>query len=379
METNYVRAFGGWLYDLSASARYATWYTNEYVQIASATPTAVMFAGVVKKVEEIRAEIARFSTAHEQSLEMSSFEIGRLYQRALDDDERGVTELERIRRDLDYAAIDPRSNASRKGRVSDMYAQGHRGTVPGRDYPLGHLSSGHSISYGNNPDPAAVLTNPPARRPKENLEDLILTNWMSPTQVAGHVLGVMFDYNPVEEVGKFFGGDWTELYRVGSSIEQIGIYLERSSLSLRQAMGAVFLGWEGYEAEAAAVFFRRMERMVDEAGCRAEELAPQFLSLAESVKAQADLVASLFSLILDQVIIVVVSAASAGTGVGPFIGASAALARGARLAKQAWDEMQMVITYVRTFGAAVGVFQAAAIEGTDLPVPVPYDNPTVGN
>lgn len=337
---------------LQGNIHRAETYLNTHLSL-TIVDTALLFAKAIDAANDVKASIAPFLTELHDALQGSSEELGAVAQRSLELDDAVEAELD---------AAYPDSGTAGSG-----------------------STSAPTVNPGQAPPPPEDALVTPTEMPEEDLIGKVLTtDWLSPSTLIAEVIELFFDWNYLDEVGKKLGGDWDRLYQVSEALNHLSGFVEGNSAHINFNMQHAALSWNGNASDAAAAFFTEMAHLLDDAAAQISTTSPEFETVANGIKSTASLLQGLFSQIMDVAIASAVcyaaGAATSWTGVGAIIGflsGSGALAYAVWLVSQAWEVLQAALTFFDALSGAVGALQQFMIGQKSLPMPHPYDNPTV--
>jgi hypothetical protein len=127
-----------------------------------------------------------------------------------------------------------------------------------------------------------------------------------------------------------------------------------------------------------------MVQQLNEVSDEIATVGPEFETVATGMKAAADTLTGLFSQILDLAIataaLYTIGALTSWTGVGGIVGflaGSGTLAIAVKLAGDAWEALQAVVTLSDALAGVIGTFEQFMVASPELPKPQSYDNALV--
>jgi hypothetical protein len=360
IDTGTIAGFSSDLTMLDATVPAAKKYNDTYVllQLADATP---IFAGVMVNATNVRKSLDSALAQYSTFLTASASELSKVAKRAAELDQQAAEELDRT-----FAPLGPTADGSPPPIIGDE--------IPPADpnHPIMTAPPGDALQDPDDP-PSSSLP-----------ETILTTDWLSPTTAVSAVLGLVFHYDPVAEIGKSFGGDWEKMYKVGSALNNISEYFSRSANSLEHSTALALNAWEGYEADSASVFFAKTVQQIRDMSDRVASMGQEFISVADEVKGAAAKVGDLFSMIMDMAYAVAATSAVGGvlaeTVVAPVVAGFADAAEIAVMvlwARMAWDLLQLVLEVCKRLEAATALFMQFFMSSGGLKVPVAYDNSSV--
>lgn len=271
-------------------------------------------------------------------------------------------------------------------------AQAYDDTDNAADARLDRLHSGSSpqIPRDRLPLPLSYATSTsalrePASEPPSDLMGRILTaDWLSPTALVMEVLDATFGYDPIKEAQKTFAGDWNAVYAAGSAAGNLAQYLETSGGYVGAETTVCLQRWHGDAALAAGAYFTDLTDRCEEFAQALKDYQAQAEGLAKAMEAQAELVAMIYTTIMDMALAGVISygflVLTGWTGLGGIIGyiaGTAAFGHAVWLAKQALEVMKDLKTTVDAFVAGAGALQALTMSSPTFRMPAAYDNERV--
>lgn len=140
----------------------------------------------------------------------------------------------------------------------------------------------------------------------------------------------LFGVNPAEWVAKEIAGDWEAVAKAGSALQNLGTFTKSFAQAVDGGADAMFQGWEGNAASAAAGYFDKVSAALRAQLFAYENVGAQFEKAAYGVWAAAKTIVSLLELLLDLMIAWAIeaaaTAASSWTVVGGILGGAAMLA-----------------------------------------------------
>lgn len=247
------------------------------------------------------------------------------------------------------------------------------------------------------PSPADALVAPTTSVPVDLASQILGTNWLSPsTYAAGLIEFIVWaaswggvSWNPLEQIGQTFSGDWDRMYQVSSSIKALADHLDEHAAHQRHWMAVSAVSWEGEASTAANAFFEAEARALEEAASELRSAAPEFEAVARGMMGAGNIVSGFWAGLFDTALIAWGCFATAGgvaaTGVGAPVGAViAAICGTGSLGYIAWCALQIiqkiddVVKLLDGLGVAIGLtMQFFAGPGGALPLPAGYDNAQV--
>lgn len=257
-----------------------------------------------------------------------------------------------------------------------------------RNYPggggSGATTSADDASSGSPHNAVDELSPPATETPEDLVSTILTTDWLSPSSVLAQVLDWIFDWNYLDVISKNFSGDWNKLYEVSDSLRKLGAYTGTQGDNVAYEMAVTAGSWTGEAATAANAFFTDLAELLREAGTKIAELGPEFEMVARGMISTAALLSGIFSKILDAALVAAVCIA-AGTvtietvvgGILGYLCGGIEIGYALWLAKSAYDTVQSVLTFFDALNASVGVLSSLLAGGTDIPLPVGYDNAQV--
>jgi hypothetical protein len=338
--------------ELQGQMRTAKSYLDDHLTLSIAD-TSLPFAQAIDAAGTVRDTITSYLEDFEAALQRSAEELGSVAQRSIELDDAVEAELD---------AAYPGTGVSR---------------------PAG--SSAPSDSGGKAPGSPEVALVTPAEMPEDDLVTHVLTtDWLSPSTVIAEILNSFIEWNYLDEIGKKLGGNWNALYRVSDAIKNVSHFVSDSASNVEFSMQCAALTWSGNASDAATAFFSKMVQQLNEVSDEIATVGPEFETVATGMKAAADTLTGLFSQILDLAIataaLYTIGALTSWTGVGGIVGflaGSGTLAIAVKLAGDAWEALQAVVTLSDALAGVIGTFEQFMVASPELPKPQSYDNALV--
>lgn len=235
-------------------------------------------------------------------------------------------------------------------------------------------------------DPTSPLTVPSDADPLPDVVQMLFAagDLFSPTAWVRWVLDQVCDFDPIEDVAKWFSGDWNRLMQASRGLTNLGEYHSLLGEELDVARRAVSGDWDGTAAQAADTYFRTLVSTLDDQRSALSNIAGQYQAVAVGMSQAAEVVAGLLSSMVDWVLIAAASAAAAAasswTVVGGLLGGSAtaaAILRAADLARQIVAAHAMAVTLANGAVASTAGFLGAIHGFSGAALPSAYDHPGV--
>jgi len=390
MELDHLELFRDWLQELSdavdgtgrsASRRSVIDYIDKYLRLEARPLTAM--AKLVPLVDEMRERAKSVMTSFKTAFAESATEVQKIIDRVRDENERGVTSLQRSQQDEGYfstyrmgspriwvgSGLSPSFHSVFKDShhygypseydtdddtwgtsvmISNRALMQYIGDREGKDLRYPHTYSpstqgihlyvdgdGNRHSWGTKPDgwtavdPGQVI-GPISAQVADNSS---VPDWMgtlSPTTQANAALSELFGIDLLEELIELLGGDWSQLADTiaclgsGPSSGGLTAYCQNYFNSLDSALTFVFNGWKGQEAEAACIHFMKNLADIKENLKAFDERGIRLWFILDAVVKQSDLLKSMFSIAGD---VLVPNPSKIATGLGAVLGGTEATMR----------------------------------------------------
>ncbi|WP_433523010.1 WXG100 family type VII secretion target [Nocardia pseudovaccinii] len=218
------------------------------------------------------------------------------------------------------------------------------------------------------------------------LVDFVLGNAYSVTYYLNLIVSLT-GWNPIEEVQKYFGGDWQEMLESAKAVENLAGYNTAYGDAIDAAMKNVESSWQGNAATSANDYFSKLSAALDgqvepltEISNAVAAFAWASFGIAQTVQAG---ILELGDRVVQWVLTQAAAAAAAATGVGASAAAALEVVCNAILLAMTLN----VVKQVKNLGALLAAAQAAlgtitAFIGTAMEFQIPslggtYDHPGV--
>ncbi|MFF4525574.1 hypothetical protein [Streptomyces bluensis] len=217
------------------------------------------------------------------------------------------------------------------------------------------------MSFTDTVEPTSYLKAPQTKEPEKGaVSDVIgaVSDLLSPSAWAAEALKAAFDFDPFEEVAKWFAGDWEGYAKCADAWANVGKLTAGIAKNLDSGNGTLDRTWNGNAADSAFVYFEQLADKIEGLQDDFDQLKQHYDELYAAVWAGADLISGLCKQLLDEAIIAGVAFAAgtllAETGVGLIAG----------YAVGALEIIQMIKTWGRITEAYSACEQAVMISVT---------------
>jgi hypothetical protein len=182
-------------------------------------------------------------------------------------------------------------------------------------------------------DPSTALVVPEV--PDELGNPIKLLDYLSPSHDLDWLIHKIFHFDPFEEVDHWVAGDWRRFYECGVALSHLSEFCHALALNLAQGARALGRHWTGNAGQAAVNYFDHLAEEIDGMTTPLDALSKAHIRAAEAVWQMALTLEGIMQLILDDLIILGISAAATAamswTGIADLVGGAVMVAEVAEL------------------------------------------------
>jgi hypothetical protein len=234
----------------------------------------------------------------------------------------------------------------------------------------------HDIAMGTAPvrthgfkdreDPLSHLKEPEVdevEAAKSPMDDITAVfDAIAPSTAVVNFIQMITGYNPAEQAGEWFGGDWKSYAECGGALENIGKMMNSASTNIQEGANELGDTWQGNAGDAAQGFFTDLSTAVGRQETVFSGVGEEYKKAASGVARLAETGAGLYKGMIDHAIIGAVAMAAGAASSETVIGGAAGGITAAVEAALVYEDYEK-FSKIRELGTAICNTFVGAVNG----------------